>query len=131
MGWRLEGKKFYSKTTDRDMLFHRIPYKAKLSPEMQIRLIYYPDVFKAIDRSGLDCELANNMEELLMPIHALNDSGKEYNDKMTNVRKCIEYIFTSMAENGILPNKKKDGNYVLHDILGGDKKVQSIRLGAA
>lgn len=115
-------KKFYSKATDRDKLFHSIPYKAKLSPEMQIRLIYYPDVFKAITRSGLDREVAIYVEELLLPIHARNYSGKEYNNMMTNVRKCIELIFTSMAENGILPNKKKDGNYVLHDILGGDKK---------
>lgn len=110
-------KKFYSKATDRDLLFHRIPYKAKLSPEMQIRLVYYPDVFKAIDRSGLDREVAIYMEELLLPIHARNFSGKEYNNMMTNVRKCIELIFTSMAENGILPNKKKDGKYVLSDKL--------------
>lgn len=112
-----KGKKYYSKATDRDMLFHRIPYKAKLSPEMQIRLVYYPDVFKAIDMSGLDRDVAIYMEELLLPIHARNYSGREYNNMMTNVRKCIEYIFTSMAGNGILPNKKKDGKYVLCDII--------------
>lgn len=110
-------KKYYSKATDREMLFHRIPYKAKLSPEMQIRLVYYPDVFKAISRSGLDSEVAIYMEELLLPIHARNYSGKEYNNMMTSVRKCIELIFTSMAENGILPNNKKEGKYVLNDIL--------------
>lgn len=110
-------KRYYSKATDRDILFNRIPYKAKMSQEMQIRLVYYPDVFKAIDRSRLDSEVANRMEELLLPIHARNHSGKEYNNMMTNVRKCIELIFTSMAENGILPNKKKGGKYVLHDIL--------------
>lgn len=112
-----KGKKYYSKATERDMLFHRIPYKAKLSPEMQIRLVYYPDVFKAIDMSGLDRDVAIYMEELLLPIHARNYSGREYNNMMTNVRKCIEYIFTSMAGNGILPNKKKDGKYILCDIL--------------
>lgn len=69
-------KKFYSKATDRDLLFQCIPDKAKLSPEMQIRLVYYPDVFKAINRSGLDNKLANNMEDLLMPIHFLNDLQK-------------------------------------------------------
>lgn len=110
-------KKYYSKATDREMLFHRIPYKAKLLPEMQIRLVYYPDVFNAIDKSGLDRDVAIYMEELLLPIHDRNYSGKEYNNMMTNVRKCIEYIFTSMAGNGILPNKKKDGKYVLYDIL--------------
>lgn len=110
-------KKYYSKTTDRSILFHSISQKAKLSPEMQIRLIYYPDVFKAIDRSGLDSEVAIYMEELLLPIHARNYSGKEYNNMMTSVRKCIELIFTSMADNGILPNNRKDGKYVLHDIL--------------
>ena len=114
-------KKYYSKATDRDILFQRIPYKAKLSPEMQIRLIYYPDVFKAINRSELDSEVAIYMEDLLLPIHARNYSGKEYNNMMTNIRKCIELIFTSMAENGLLPNKKNNGKYVFHDILVDSK----------
>ena len=46
-------KKYYSKTTDRDLLFHRIPYKAKLSPEMQLRLVYYTDVYEAIRRKDI------------------------------------------------------------------------------
>lgn len=49
-------KKYYSKTTDRDLLFHRIPYKAKLSPEMQLRLVYYPDVYEAIRRTDIGDE---------------------------------------------------------------------------
>lgn len=37
---------------------------------------------------------------------------------MTEVRKCIELIFDSMARNGILPNKKRDdGTYALLDVL--------------
>ena len=88
---------------------------------MQIRLIYYPDVFKAINRSELDSEVAIYMEDLLLPIHARNYSGKEYNNMMTNIRKCIELIFTSMAEKGLLPNKKNNGKYVFHDILVDSK----------
>ena len=98
-------KKFYSKTTDRDMLFHRIPYKARVSPEMQIRLVYYPDVFKAIRRAELGDDMEIKMEKLLLPIHTLGHSGEEYNNLMTEVRKCIELLFDSMARNGILPNQ--------------------------
>ena len=110
-------KKFYSKTTDRDMLFHRIPYKARLSPEMQIRLVLYPDVFKAIRKSGLGDDVEIIIEDLLLPIHFINNSGKEYNNLMTEVRKCIELIFHSMARNGILPNQNRYGTYVLHELL--------------
>ncbi len=110
-------KKYYSKTTDRDILFHRIPYHARVSPEMQIRLVYYPDVFKAIRSSGLDVNVEINMEELLLPIHSQQYSGKEYNENMTKIRKCIEHIFQSMARHGILPNKKQGEKYVLNDIL--------------
>lgn len=110
-------KKFYSKTTDRDLLFHRIPYHARVSPEMQIRLVYYPDVFKAIRNSGLNSDVEVYMEELLLPIHTLGCTGKEYNDNMTKIRKCIEFVFQSMARNGILPNQKRDSKYVIHDIL--------------
>ncbi len=110
-------KKYYSKTTDRDMLFHRIPYHARVSPEMQIRLVYYPDVFKAIKNAELDDDLEIYMEELLLPIHSINYSGKEYNDKMTKVRKCVELIFQSMAQHGLLPNKKQGQNLIMHDIL--------------
>ena len=113
--WKL--KKYYSKTTDRDLLFHRIPYHARVSPEMQIRLVYYPDVFKAIKRAQLDVDLEIHMEELLLPIHQMSYSGKEYNDKMTKVRKCIELIFQSMAQHGLLPNKKQGEDYIMHDIL--------------
>ena len=111
-------KKYYSKTTDRDMFFHRIPYKARVSPEMQIRLVYYPDVFKAIRKSGLGDDIETKMEKFLLPIHTLGYTGEEYNGLMTEVRKCIELIFDSMARNGILPNKKRDdGTYALLDIL--------------
>lgn len=110
-------KKYYSKTTDRDILFHRIPYHARVSPEMQIRLVYYPDVFKAIRNANLDVDVEIYMEELLLPIHTHNYTGKDYNDNMTKVRKCIELIFQSMAEKGILPNKKRDNKFVIHDLL--------------
>lgn len=115
--WRQ--RKYYSKATDRDILFHRIPYKVKLSPEMQIRLIYYPDVFKAIGKIGIDKDIEVYLEELLLPIHTINYSGKEYNNLMTNIRKCIELIFQSMAEKGILPNKKDALHEILVDRRGG------------
>jgi len=85
-------KKYYSKTTDRDILFHRIPYHARVSPEMQIRLVYYPDVFKAIRSSGLDVNVEINMEELLLPIHSQQYSGKEYNENKRTFEFKMESI---------------------------------------
>ena len=120
-------KKFYSKTTDRDMLFHRIPYKARVSPEMQIRLVYYPDVFKAIRRAELGDDMEIKMEKLLLPIHTLGHSGEEYNNLMTEVRKCIELLFDSMARNGVLPNQKRnDGTYTLYDKLTDNRGARKL-----
>lgn len=110
-------KKYYSKTTDREMLFSRIPYHARMSPEMQIRLVYYADVFKAVRRAQLDEDIECYLEDLLLPIHARNQTGKDYNDQMTKVRKCVEIIFQSMAKNGLLPNQQVDGTYKMHNIL--------------
>jgi len=116
-------KKYYSKTTDRDILFHRIPYHARVSPEMQIRLVYYPDVFKAIRSANLDVDIEILMEELLVPIHSRNYKGKEYNKNITSIRKCIELIFQSMVKHGILPYQKKGDKLVVHDILLDSRKV--------
>lgn len=110
-------KKYYSKNTDRELLFHRIPHHARVSPEMQIRLVLYPDVFKAIRRAKLDVEVENYMEDLLLPIHARHIDGKEYNNRMTLVRKVIEYLFQSMASNGLLPSKRVGDKLVLSDKL--------------
>lgn len=110
-------KKFYSKTTDRDMLFHRIRYHAKLSPERQTRMLLYPDVFRAIEIADLDPEVDAMMEDLLVPIHQADKTAEDYNNKMTLIRKCIEHIFRSMAKHGILPNQKQGDSYVLHKVL--------------
>lgn len=112
-----KGKKYYSKATDRDFLFRRILRHAQISPEMQIRLIYYPDVFKAIRNSKLDASVEVYMEDLLLPIHLRKYTGEEYNNNMHKVRKCIELIFQSMAQHGILPNKKYGDKSIIHDIL--------------
>lgn len=110
-------KKYYSKMTDREILFKRIPYLVSISPEMQIRTVLYRDVFKAIRNSGLDYEVERHMEDLLLPIHARNYLSIDYNNLMTLVRKCIEEIFHSMARNGLLPCEKVDANYKMHTKL--------------
>lgn len=112
-------KKYYSKATERELLFHRIPYKASVSAEFDIRKLRYPDVFKAIDELHLDPEFEIHMLDLLMPIHSykINDDDFNYNHRMTLIRKCIEMLFHSMSEYGILPNQKNGNGYRIHDIL--------------
>ena len=110
-------KKYYSKNTDREILFHRIPYHAKISPEMQIRNVYYKDVFKAIRHANLDDNVEVYMEDLLLPIHSHNVQSKDYNNRMTLVRKCIEYLFHSLAHNGLLPSQEDNSILKMHDKL--------------
>lgn len=114
-------KKYYSKATDREMLFRRICYHAKISPKIQIRNIHYSDVFEAIEIIGLDCDDSFSclMEELLFPIHFDYLLKKDYNAKMSLVRICIENIFSSMAQHGLLPYQEQGDKIVIHDILKG------------
>lgn len=113
-----DSKKYYSKTTDREILFQRIQYLSKKSHELNIKTRYYKDVFDAIENAGLNTNVEKYMVELLLPIHSHKYSdNKEYNHKMTLIRKCIEFIFLSMAQHGILPNEERDNKTVLHHIL--------------
>ena len=67
------------------------------------------------------------MEKLLLPIHTLGHSGEEYNNLMTEVRKCIELLFDSMARNGVLPNQKRnDGTYTLYNKITDNRKARKL-----
>lgn len=96
-------KSYYSKNTDCEMLYQRIKTHAKKSPRLQIHEMYR-DVYMAIEKCELSDESYNRMEELLLPIHFLNEvSDKDYNHRFENVRIVLESIFRSMGKMGILP----------------------------
>lgn len=99
-------KKYYSKDTDRELLFRRIRAHAKESQHYQIRSVYYKPVFDAISEARLSPETLIIMEDLLTPIHFPNlDSlpSKDYNNRILQVRRILEYIFRSMVDCKILP----------------------------
>lgn len=105
-------KKYYSKNVDNEQLYRRIKYHAQKSPRFQIQKMYR-NVFEAIEECGIDDEAYNALEELLIPIHFFNIiENKDYNDKYVKAREVLEYIFRSMAANGILPDWGQKVNFV-------------------
>lgn len=100
-------KKYYSKNTDTDILFHRIKYHHYKSPRLQIQEMYSP-VFDAIIECKIDDNGYNALEDLLVPIHfpgeVTDNKDDKYNDNFVKVRIVLEYIFRSMSFYGILPN---------------------------
>lgn len=110
-----KNKSFYSKESDREILFMRIRTHYRNKAEFQISNDLYNPVFKAIEECKLDDEVYTKMEDLLIPIHFNTVDGSYYNKMFTDVRIVIEWIFRSMIVNGILPpslllkKKGKDG----------------------
>lgn len=108
-------KDYYSKNTDRLTLYSRIREHVERSNANQIKTILYPEVFRAIDKCGLDKSAAEVMVSLLEPMHFAGTSEKDYNYRFAEARKILEFIFRSMIDNGIIPpsyrtvSKGKDG----------------------
>jgi len=98
-------KLYYSKSTDRTVLFKRISSQVKLrSEETQVKTVYFRDVFEAIRESGLDDELEKSMLSLLVPIVFTDTvSAEDYNNRNTDARIAVEYLFRGMMKNGMLP----------------------------
>ena len=98
-------KSYYSKNTDREALYQRIKEQVKTrSNETQIKTRLYKDVFDAIDELQLGDDAANSMVRLLEPIHFEGTKNQDYNDRMYEARKSLEFVFRSMIKNGILPD---------------------------
>ena len=97
-------KSYYSKNTDREVLYQRIKEQVTTrSNETQIKTRLYKDVFDAIEELQLGDDAASAMVRLLEPLHFEGTKDKDYNDRMYESRKVLEYIFRSMIRNGILP----------------------------
>lgn len=97
-------KKYYSKETDREILFRRIRAHMRESQHYQIRSMFYKPVFDAIQEAKLAPEMNVIMEDLLTPIHFGGITDKDYNNRIKDVRRALEFIFRSMISNGILPD---------------------------
>ena len=102
-------RKYYDKNTEREILYRRIRYHVSQVKFLQIRSILYRNVFEAIKEIGVDEEVDKLMEDLLLPLHFKNIENKDYNNRLTYVRTCLEYIFRSMMKYGILPKNKMIG----------------------
>lgn len=104
--WKIKNNRcFYLKDKDKEALFENIRAYGKKLLEYKIKNYIYGDVFKAIGSLGLHQEVSDNLTKLLKPIRfgVPSEGYEEYNDKAQLFRKCLEHIFRSMYENGMLP----------------------------
>lgn len=113
-------KPFYDKNTDRDLLFRRIKYTARLSRSADLKIHeMYKYVFDAIRVLGIDIDADIYLTDLLSELHFPELDDKDYNDKYKKVRQIVEYIFRSMIEKGLLPRQKKINLKCSNLILSG------------
>ena len=96
-------KKYYSKNTDRKTLYKRIKENASFSNILQLKTIYYRELFQSISDLSLDKEVEVIMTKLLLPIHYNEFDSANYNDLYPRCNKVLEHIFRSMINHGILP----------------------------
>ena len=126
--WTKEtAKTFYSKNTDRQILYQRIVEHHRISHKLQIQKDYKV-IFDAIDECKLNDGVHDIIIDLLIPIYYPKDiDPKDYNDKFKKVRVVLEYIFQSMIENGILPNYGDETNisWSIHILAGNSAKDRS------
>lgn len=101
-------KKYYSKNTDRQTLYERIVKKASISESVQLKTIYYKELFDSISGLSLDKEVEVIMTKLLLPIHFSESNHVNYNDLYPRCNKVLEHIFRSMIDHGILPRSIGD-----------------------
>lgn len=100
----IKHRNYYSKATDREELFSRIKKHFQESHRLQIQRLYR-SVFDAIVECEIDKEASIILENLLIPIHFQNDVlSTNFNKQFNEARKCLEHIFKSMSNFGILPN---------------------------
>lgn len=99
-----KNKKFYSKESDRQILFNRIKYHHSVKEDYLITNDLYRQVFNAIENCHLNDVVFVKMLELLKPIHFKTCDNTMYNKHFTDARIIIEWIFRSMIEWGILPS---------------------------
>lgn len=126
--WTKEtAKTFYSKDTDRQILYQRIVEHHRISHKLQIQKDYKV-IFDAINECKLNEGVQDIVTDLLIPIYYPKDiDPKDYNDKFKKVRVVLEYIFQSMIENGILPNYGDETNisWSIHILAGNSAKDRS------
>lgn len=140
MDWeRLTNRRFYSKNGkvkiggkevhERHALFSRIKTHV-IHNNQKLRIEYdeYPEVFRALDKMGLECEVGFHLMPLLEPIHFKGTKNEDYNHRYVDLRKSLEHIFRHMVEKGILPpniissGKKENVNLSWSSLfLGGDQ----------
>lgn len=140
---RLSHRRFYKKSStikigDNEMLesealFRRIKNQViHNNPELQIEYDEYPDVFHALDRLGLECEVGFYLMPLLEPIHFHSTSSADYNRRYADLRKSLEHIFRHMVKMSILPpiiigkNKKGNVNLSWSSLFLGGNQLENI-----
>lgn len=96
-------KSYYSKNTERGILFDRIREKHSKSHALQIKEVIYKNVFEAIEALKIDRYVSESLLSLLRPLHFQTELDEHYVDRMSRCRTSLEWIFRSMILNKMLP----------------------------
>lgn len=104
--WTLKtNKRYYTKATDRKILFNRIREHHNKRYEIEIKNQLYKSLFEACAFLHLDSQVENALIELLSPIHFGGLRNIDYNRLYPDLRKAVENLFRSMYSNGIIPRR--------------------------
>lgn len=109
-------KKYYDSSIEeeRRFLFKRIKEQTRQNERLQVKSGHYKDVFDALEYLYdyyLNRKVGEIIEEMLVSICF----GGGYKNGLGSVRDILEYIFTSMVKNEILPS----------DLLNISKKINN------
>lgn len=139
---KISHRRFYSKNDkvtiggkemhERHALFSRIKTQV-IHNNQQMRIEYdeYPDVFRALDKMGLECEVGFHLMPLLEPIHFKGTDNADYNRRYVDLRKSLENIFRHMIGKGLLPdgiiskNKKENVNLSWSSLFLGAEQPET------
>ena len=112
-------KSYYSKNKDREMLFKRIRVHCLIRPqEIQVKTVFFKDVFDALKQCGLDEDAENCLLNLLCPLVFNDLDNKDYNNRMYECRLMLEYFFRAMVGQGMVPES-------FHSVAKGKDTINS------
>jgi hypothetical protein len=99
-------KKFYSKESDREMLFMRIKSHHKYTYDFQIKNDRYNKVFLSLDSLGISDYAEPILLDILIPLHFIEKQHElkpihHYNQ----IRQLVEYLFRACHKVGLIPDQ--------------------------
>jgi hypothetical protein len=130
-----KNKKFYSKESDREILFMRIRAHYRNTYEFQVKNDLYNKIFTSLDYIGISEYTEPILLDILLPLH--------FHEKQTTfrpayhynqLRQLIEYLFRACHKVGLIPDECiPNGNVNLNQcsiyLAGKNAEKAGVRYG--